>query len=106
MAICVISKARTKITLWKNGFCVDNGPLRDYNDTANAAFLSAIRQGIVPKELQVGPGIKDVSVELIDKRGEDFKEPPQVMKPFSGSGYTLSGQKSAQSSRYLFYKMH
>lgn len=91
-------EVRTKITLWKNGFCVDNGPVRDYNDPTNTAFLSAIRQGIVPKELQVGPGVKDVSVELIDKRGEEFKETPQAVKPFSGSGYSLSGQKPSQSS--------
>ena len=94
---------RTKITLWKNGFCVDSGPLRDYNDPAQSSFLSAIRAGVVPKELQVGPGVKDVNVELIDKRGEDFKEPPQVLKPFSGSGYSLSQNSVQQSSRYIYY---
>lgn len=28
-------------------------------------------------------------VDLMDRRGEDYKEPPKVVKPFTGSGQRL-----------------
>ena len=36
---------RRRITFWRNGFTVDDGPLRDYKEPQNAAFLNTIRQG-------------------------------------------------------------
>lgn len=30
------------ITLWRNGFTVDDGPLRSFDDPANASFLEVI----------------------------------------------------------------
>jgi hypothetical protein len=35
------------LTFWRNGFSVDDGPLRAMDDPANAAFLEALRQGHV-----------------------------------------------------------
>lgn len=37
-------KIRHSITFYKNGFVVDDGPLRDMQDPANAAFLNDINQ--------------------------------------------------------------
>lgn len=33
------------LKMWRTGFTVDNGPLRAYEDAANAEFLSSIRRG-------------------------------------------------------------
>ena len=33
------------LKLWKNGFSVDNGPLRDFQDEENREFLEAVRRG-------------------------------------------------------------
>ena len=33
------------LKLWKNGFSVDDGPLREFTDEKNRAFLERIKQG-------------------------------------------------------------
>lgn len=33
------------LKLWKNGFSVDDGPLRDFKDPANKEFLASISKG-------------------------------------------------------------
>jgi hypothetical protein len=38
----------TKVTMYRNGFVVDDGPLRDFNSPDNAQFLQAIERGQVP----------------------------------------------------------
>ncbi len=39
------------LKLWKNGFNVDDGPLRSYSDQQNKEFLEAIEKGEPPREL-------------------------------------------------------
>ncbi|KAL7988085.1 hypothetical protein Chor_007004 [Crotalus horridus] len=41
------AKADTVITLWKNGFTVNEGELRSYTDVANQCFLDSIKKGQV-----------------------------------------------------------
>ena len=33
------------LKLWKDGFSVDDGPLRDFQDPANQQFLDSIKSG-------------------------------------------------------------
>ena len=33
------------LKLWKNGFSIDDGPLRDFKDPQNKEFLDAIHKG-------------------------------------------------------------
>uniref|UniRef100_A0A3Q1GJS4 NSFL1 cofactor p47 n=1 Tax=Acanthochromis polyacanthus TaxID=80966 RepID=A0A3Q1GJS4_9TELE len=40
------------LKLWKTGFSLDNGELRNYSDPGNANFLEAIRRGEIPLELR------------------------------------------------------
>lgn len=48
MIICVfILQADTIITLWKNGFTINDGELRSYTDVANQRFLDSIKKGQV-----------------------------------------------------------
>lgn len=35
------------LKMWKNGFSVDDGPLREYGDPDNKDFLESIRKGFV-----------------------------------------------------------
>ncbi len=79
------------ITFWKNGFSVDDGPLRDPTDPENKAFLSDINevclilnrgetqpcpefylQGRVPREFQ---GQAEPYVSIISRATEDYKVP-------------------------------
>jgi len=82
---------RLVISLWRNGFTAGDGPLRNYNSPENQEFLDDIKQGRVPDELaSLG---RELDIELIDKRGEDWKAPPPP--PFSGSGQTLGRASTA-----------
>ena len=33
------------LKLWRSGFSIDDGPLRDYKDPANQEFLGSIKKG-------------------------------------------------------------
>uniref|UniRef100_A0A0R3S3F6 P97 cofactor p47 n=1 Tax=Elaeophora elaphi TaxID=1147741 RepID=A0A0R3S3F6_9BILA len=73
------------LTMWENGFTVDDGPLRLYNDMPSHSFLQSISEGHIPNELiRLHPGKK------IDIRMERRREPYVVKpKPFSGQGRRL-----------------
>lgn len=60
-------KSDVKITLYSNGFTVDEGEFRDYTDEANKTFMSDVKQGYVPKELQEKFKRK-ISIGLEDRR--------------------------------------
>ena len=76
--------------MWKNGFSVDEGPLRGFEDPGSAAFLGAIKAGRYPDEWRQDQLTMDLAVSLIDHGGEDYKEPEKpAYVAFGGSGRTL-----------------
>ena len=77
------------IKFWKNGFSVDNGPLRDFNDPNNREFLDAIGRGEVPTELRRSAQKGEVHVNMEDHREEDYVKPKETLKAFSGTGRVL-----------------
>lgn len=84
---------RVKITLWANGFSVDDGELRTMDDPRNRKFLAEMQQGRVPSELQ-DPGGANVDVDLEDKRGEEYAPPPKpAYVAYSGEGQSLGGSQ-------------
>lgn len=83
------------ITFWKTGFSIDDGELRPYNDPKNKEFLDAINKGYVPRE--IAQGAREVMVNLVDRKSEDYTPPPKVFKPFEGSGRTLGSQRPTQT---------
>jgi len=82
---------RKSLFMWEDGFSIDDGPLRQFNDPANKAFIDCVMQGKIPPELQSGQN--EITVDLLDKRGEQYKKPQP--KPFSGSGQTLGRSSSS-----------
>lgn len=40
------------LKLWKNGFSINDGPLREYHGEENTEFLQSIRKGEVPMVCQ------------------------------------------------------
>jgi len=72
-----------QITLYRDGFTINDGPLRPLTDPLNKKFLDDIAIGQVPEELKAAD--KDVPVSVHDKRGEDYAPPAA-----SSSGYTQS----------------
>jgi len=85
------------IAFYKNGFTVDDGPLRHLDDPANQNFINDVQRGLVPAEMEVQnppPGIS-YQINLVDNRTQEYKAPPKA-KPaaFSGSGHTLGSTAS------------
>lgn len=86
------------LTFYANGFRIDEGPLRPFDDPANEAFLADVNRGVVPKEMEE-PGVGDVSITLVDRKDVDFVEKRPTIVPFSGGGQRLDGgSRSAASS--------
>lgn len=86
-----------RLRLYREGFTVDDGPLRHYTDPENAEFLSCIRRGEIPSELsrgQGGPG-GEVRLSLEDRRHEECPRTRKQNTPFSGKGHLLGSPTPA-----------
>ncbi|KAJ8945212.1 hypothetical protein NQ314_009281 [Rhamnusium bicolor] len=81
--------AEVTLRLWQNGFSVNDGELRSYNDPSNKEFLDSIRRGEIPQELR--QGTTEVHLAMEDHRMETFKssQKRRITKAFQGHGYTL-----------------
>ncbi|XP_017185225.3 plant UBX domain-containing protein 4 [Malus domestica] len=85
------------ITFWRNGFSVDDGPLRRLDDPENAPFLESIKKSECPKELE--PGNKRTAVHVnLTRRDEEYPEPMKRHVAFQGVGRTLGGSTSAAAT--------
>ncbi|KAG6542848.1 hypothetical protein Mapa_015752 [Marchantia paleacea] len=77
------------ITFWRNGFTVDDGPLRRLDDPANAPFLASINKTECPRELEPADRNTPVHVNLV-KKDEEWQAPPEPKYvAFQGTGRTL-----------------
>jgi len=86
------------VTVYRNGFVVDNGPFRPLSDPLNKKIMDEMAKGRCPAELQAGQS-EPVHVAVHDKRGEDFNEPPApAYTTFSGEGNSLGGGGASSSA--------
>ncbi|TVY44879.1 UBX domain-containing protein [Lachnellula subtilissima] len=83
--------------LWEDGFSIEDGELRRFDDPQNAAELQMIRQGRAPVHLMGVATEQPVDVQLI-KHEENYKPQPKVYKPFSGGGQRLGSPTPGASS--------
>ncbi|XP_024149657.1 NSFL1 cofactor p47 isoform X2 [Oryzias melastigma] len=77
------------LKLWKSGFSLDDGELRNYSDPGNANFLDAIRRGEIPLELRQRTRGGQVNLDMEDHRDEDYVKPKMAFKAFEGEGQKL-----------------
>lgn len=82
-----------RIVLYRNGFTLNDGPFRPYDDPANEAFLQAVQLGRTPQELS--PDGRDVDVEVIAKRDESFVPAAAPAPSFAGEGLSLRAAPAA-----------
>ncbi|XP_071391259.1 NSFL1 cofactor p47 isoform X2 [Centroberyx affinis] len=85
------SKARVHVVLklWKTGFSLDDGELRNYTDPGNAVFLESIRRGEIPLELRQRSRGGQVNLDMEDHRDEEFSKPKMAFRAFGGEGQKL-----------------
>ncbi|TVY49348.1 UBX domain-containing protein [Lachnellula occidentalis] len=83
--------------LWEDGFSIEDGELRRFDDPQNAAELQMIRQGRAPIHLMGVASEQPVDVQLM-KHNENYKPQPKVYKPFSGGGQRLGSPTPGVSS--------
>ncbi|KAM9973641.1 hypothetical protein ACTFIW_010751 [Dictyostelium discoideum] len=89
-----------KVTFWNQGFTIDDGPLRKYDNPENKELLDDIQRGIVPRELQKKATTPNgLSVTLINNHNQDYVEPakPKYVA-FSGGGQTLGSSSSTSTN--------
>lgn len=85
------TKNKLKLTLYKNGFIIDDGEFRNKNEPANKKFMEDVEKGYIPSEL-ANKGIDDLGIELDDHRDENYEPPKEEKKfhAFTGLGQSLS----------------
>ncbi|KAH9952584.1 hypothetical protein BC827DRAFT_1372186 [Russula dissimulans] len=77
------------LTFWRDGFSVEDGELRRYDDPAQAQILSEINAGRAPPSiLNVLPG-QPVELRVSRRLEEDYVSTPR--KGFAGAGSRLGG---------------
>ncbi|KAK8854991.1 UBX domain-containing protein 1 [Apiospora arundinis] len=74
--------------LWTDGFSIDDGPLRRFDDPENAEALRMIQQGRAPVHLMNVSYDEPLDVKL-QQHDENFRQLPKVYKPFGGEGRRL-----------------
>ncbi|KAF8887040.1 hypothetical protein CPB84DRAFT_1787195 [Gymnopilus junonius] len=76
------------LTIWRDGFQVEDGELRRYDDPAQSQVLAEINSGLAPPAiLNIRPG-QHVELRVSKRLNEDYV-PPKGAKTFSGSGNRL-----------------
>ncbi|KAL6634627.1 hypothetical protein ACP70R_027298 [Stipagrostis hirtigluma subsp. patula] len=86
------------VRFWNNGFTVDDGPLRSFEDPQSADFLQSIKKAECPRELQTEDNSTSVLVNII-KMNQDYQESFRPPGPFQGGGRALgSGSSAGESS--------
>jgi UBX domain-containing protein 1 len=63
---------RRQLTLWRNGFTIDDGPLYPFSDPESVEILREIRMGRVPKHVAGVERGEDVEMRLNNRDTEDW----------------------------------
>ncbi|WRT68866.1 uncharacterized protein IL334_005847 [Kwoniella shivajii] len=79
-----------RLTFWRNGFSIEDGPLLSYDDPQNKSLLQAIESGRAPPSVFGVRFNQRLNVEVAQRRREDYQPPPKKpMSAFGGSGNRL-----------------
>ena len=63
------TKNKIKVTMYKNGFILNNGQFRDKSIPENRKFMEEVGNGLIPQEL-INKGIKDLGILLENRKNE------------------------------------
>ncbi|XP_049814906.1 NSFL1 cofactor p47 isoform X1 [Schistocerca nitens] len=90
----------TEITLklWREGFSIDDGPLREYTNPENREFLESVRRGEIPQELLREANGSEVHLNMEDHHHEDFVTSKPKVRAFTGKGHLLGSNTAGDCS--------
>lgn len=77
------------LKMWREGFSIDDGDIRRYDDPEHREFLASVMKGEIPQELLREARGGEVAVDMEDHRNEEFVKPKVKPKPFQGAGNVL-----------------
>ncbi|KAI2778150.1 SEP-domain-containing protein [Daldinia loculata] len=83
--------------LWRDGFSVDDGELRRFDDPENTEALRMIQQGRAPIHLMNVRLDEPLDVKL-QQHDENYRQLPKVYKPFGGEGRRLGSPVPGESA--------
>ncbi|KAF3056500.1 UBX domain-containing protein 1 [Daldinia childiae] len=83
--------------LWRDGFSVDDGELRRFDDPENTDALRMIQQGRAPIHLMNVRLDEPLDVKL-QQHDENYRQLPKVYKPFGGEGRRLGSPVPGESA--------
>lgn len=89
------SHTEVTLKLWKEGFSISDGAVREYADPANREFLESVRRGEVPAELIREARGNEVHLNMEDHRHEEYVPLKPKVKAFSGKGHVLGSPSPA-----------
>ncbi|KAK7696522.1 hypothetical protein QCA50_001180 [Cerrena zonata] len=77
------------LTLWRDGFSIEDGELLRYGDERNESILADINSGRAPPSV-VGVEVgQPVELRVVKRLNEDYVPPPPTSRPFGGAGHRL-----------------
>ncbi|KAK4202064.1 hypothetical protein QBC40DRAFT_222344 [Triangularia verruculosa] len=74
--------------IWRDGFSIDDGELRRFDDPQNASDLEMIRNGRAPIHLMNVRMDQQIDVKL-QQHEENYRPLPKIYRPFGGEGRRL-----------------
>ncbi|KAH9600468.1 SEP domain [Trypanosoma melophagium] len=74
------------VTVYRNGYAIDNGPLQPKDSAEGKAFFHALNTGVVPDSVAAMYPNTNISVRLVDSTQQDA---PTTHVPFAGEGRRL-----------------
>ncbi|KAI1103466.1 SEP-domain-containing protein [Jackrogersella minutella] len=83
--------------LWRDGFSIDDGELRRFDDPENTDALRMIQQGRAPIHLMNVRYDEPLDVKL-QQHDENYRPLPKVYKPFGGEGRRLGSPVPGDSA--------
>lgn len=80
---------KRRLTFWRDGFSIEDGPLYRYDDPNNRELLAHINRGRAPLSIMdVLPG-QSVDVSVEQRMQDDYVPPKKPAEKFGGSGQRL-----------------
>lgn len=91
---------KVTVKVYRQGFTVDDGDIRSYEEPRNREFFESITHNQIPAELRK-QGKSMVHVNVEDHLSEDYVKKVPTFKAFTGSGHSLGSPTPPTTSEVI-----